>query len=491
MSNQKTANEMFAGKLLRALYRDLDSPLAKQACNHLDKALRLQDITSFVDICSSLPRVVRQGQKPSVVRELLQVVSLIRFPIWDLDDDTIVEGQRARVQSLKMNLNPSDREIWKNAGLVFCEILRKVMADIRISDFKHGPGVVAETSDPLRKRMVCYLNPRVQRRFNHFLPDTIVPIFRLGNSKTVVVPKDHKTRRVIAAEPAWVQWCQQGVKGSLYRNIPKHRIFRGRVSFFDQELQRSYLRRERIATIDLSDASDTIKVQHLVILTESDLAVREFLMDLRTPMTLWRGKLLPTVGLFPMGAAVCFPIETLIFGLLSHFYSYAEVGAPDPNLGIFGDDIITSDFIAGGLCSFLERCGFKPNPTKTFIGGDFVESCGLMLYQHVDVTPTKIKKGSPSTHLDVSNITLHECSEALSLYPHLREAIRSEIKHEGIRSGKTRWNPTLQRLEVANLQLCVQSYQGSPFGYPEALIAGKCDIPISGHRVRTGWRPLI
>lgn len=390
MSNQATANEMFAGRILRALYRDLSDPCAKRTCNELDRALRSRDRGEFARICGTMADIVREDDSVHAIRERLQVISLIRFPIWDLDDDKIVEAQRSRVLALRSSLTYSDRKIWEAMGSVFCSIVRTAMSDVRLTDFRHGPGVVSETSDALIKRAVCYVDPRIQRRFRDAIPDTVITRLRPGISKTVVVPKDHKTRRVIAAEPTWTQWCQQGVKGALYRSIPKHPIFRGRVSFEHQELQRGLLSRPNIATIDLSDASDTLRMQHLLMLTKHDYAVREILADLRTPLTLYKGRILPTVGLYPMGAAVCFPVETLVFGLATFCYCLAEVGRPPQTWGVFGDDIIVDTALAGGLCSFLSRSGFKPNLSKTFIGGAFVESCGVMLYKGIDITPMKL-----------------------------------------------------------------------------------------------------
>lgn len=490
MSNQMTADEMFAAKILRSLYRDLCSAQAKNLCNTLDRALRRRDTQLFNTTCSSLAAVVREDREPWEIKEALQVISLIRFPLWKLSADDCVRAQRSRVESLTWQLSPSDKIIWEEAGSRFCEIVRTAIRNLSLEGFRHGPGVVCETSSALKKRQVCYIDPRIQRRFGQFIPDLVQPILRAGFSRTIVVPKDHKTLRVIASEPTWTQWCQQGVKEALYKCIPRHPLFRGHISFTDQGLQRRLLRQPEMATIDLSDASDTLRSKHLLLLTKGDLAVREFLMDLRTHMTDWNGDRLPTIGLYPMGAAVCFPIETLVFSLLAIGHASAE-GCKRLRWGVFGDDIIIDRAYGGGLCRFLERSGFKPNRSKTFLSGAFTESCGVMLYKGIDVTPVKIKKGPPVGLLDVANVTYVDLVSQLAAYPHLRRTVAEHIVNHRMRSGTTRWNPDFQRLEVATLNLSVSAIKGNPFGYPEALIRGKCDIPQDTHRACIGWRPLV
>lgn len=485
-----TANEMFAAKILRSLYRDLCSAEARSLCNTLDRALRRRDTQLFNTTCSSLSSVVREDREPWEIKEAIQVISVIRFPLWDLDPDDCVRSQRLRVESLTWQLSPSDLAIWDEAGSRFCEIVRLATGNLTLEGFRHGPGVVSETSSALSKRQVRYVDPRIQRRFGDFIPDLVQPILRTGCSRTIVVPKDHKTLRVIASEPTWTQWCQQGVKEALYKCIPRHPLFRGHISFVDQGLQRRLLREQDMATIDLSDASDTLRSKHLLLLTKGDLAVREFLMDLRTHTTEWKGKRLPTVGLYPMGAAVCFPVETLVFALLTLGHASAE-GATKLRWGVFGDDIIVDRAYGGGLCRFLERSGFKPNRSKTFLSGAFTESCGIMLYKGIDVTPVKIKKGPPVGPLDVANVTYTDLSAHAVAYPHLRATITEHIVNSGMRTGRTRWNPDFQRLEVATLNLSASAIKGNLYGYPEALIRGKCDIPQDTHRACIGWRPLM
>jgi hypothetical protein len=448
--------------------------------------LRKNSHKEFNQIASSLPQIVSEDTDAWRIAERLQVISLIRFPLIEIDPNTVVTEQRERVQALCLKPNPADKRIISCAAHRFLLILNRSLDTLRPGDLRHGPGSVAETGDQIKKRDVIWVDPDILRAFESFLPKRPWRL-RRGISKTCVVPKDHKTMRVIAAEPTWTQWCQQLVKGSLMRNIVSDPYFKGHISFTDQGLQRTILRKDRIASIDLSDASDTLRWKHLLLLTRGDLKVREVLRALRTLQTEYRGESLPTIGAFPMGAATCFPIETLCFACLLLAYCECETGKLPSTWGVFGDDILVDDFLAGGFCNFLVRCGFKPNMSKTFIGGNFVESCGVYLYKGVNVTPTKIKKGAPTSSLDIANITWSEYHDSVVHLPHLRRWMAGRVLDPFFHNTVERWNSDLQRLEVKHLRDKVSTSVGRESYYEEALLRGSCDVACGSHRAGHGW----
>lgn len=505
MSKNQNANVMFARKCLRSLDDDLMDDRAKELCSRLDVSLRRSQYAQFNEIAASMPQIVSEDTEAWRIRERLQVVSLIRFPLIALDEDKIFEDQRARVQAIKLSPNYSDKIVLRRAGEIIDEVISQVVLPYRgdfdsasryfgtgsWQDFRHGPGITAETSDARDKRMVV----RVSRSLGalrvyppvQYGPLGCKPSFEELSAKAVLVPKDHKTLRVISAEPTWTQWVQQGFKGMIEKLIGEHPLFRGHVNFRSQELQRDKIRKDRsLATLDLSDASDTIRYKHLILLGLT-LEVRELLCSLRTKMVTYKDRKLPVVGLFPMGAAVCFPFETLLFGSL--LIAYHEVAALTPgNWGVFGDDIIVSSVTAGGFSAFLRRVGFVVNPHKSFIEGDFRETCGIHLYKGIDVTPVKLKKGCPNSPSDVANISYRAYADRLAItFPSLGKYLLGLTSDR----GPVRWNKELFRLEESRLTLGSQRIRDS-FGvtYLEALRDGVYDIAAPVITTRRRWLPL-
>lgn len=484
MKNEYEERVILSRSCLKALCRDLCDDEAKRLCNQLDRALRLHDSDEFNRLCALLPEIIKQDIEPWRIKEQLQVVSLIRMPLFPLDPLEQLMAQRARVSSRTMSLNPSDKLIFDDAGTYVTDILRRALKALRPTDFKHGPGVTQESSSAEIKRRVVWIAPDVLRRFSRFLPDYPWR-HRPGSTRTLLVPKDHKSLRTIAAEPTWTQWCQQGVMASLMRVIERDPISRGHIAFRDQEVQRSLLREPDIATIDLSDASDTLRVKHFLLLVK-DLEVRQSVLSLRSTSTRFRNFQLPTQAMFPMGAATCFPFETLVFASLMLAWVAAETGNRLNTWGVFGDDIIIPSYLAGGFCAFLRRAGFSPNMNKTFISGHFFESCGTNLYKGVDVTPIKIKKSAPSTATDLVCTTYESYTTEASKrgYSNLATLLRSLVPFP----EKTRWNRDLYRMEQLGVSSTVRT-RTSEFSYIEALLGRSGCVPYSDISSKLGWLP--
>lgn len=117
MKKESPTNETFARQCLQQLRRDLSDSTAIATLNKLDIALRRKDIKTFTAICGSLPDIVKEDCEPWMIRERLQVVSLIRFPLTPLDEEEFFMKQRASVLSLTIkNLSPSDNLIIRHAS---------------------------------------------------------------------------------------------------------------------------------------------------------------------------------------------------------------------------------------------------------------------------------------------------------------------------------------------------------------------------------------
>lgn len=484
-------NVMLARQSLRRLSCDLSDTEAKRLCNQLDYSLRTDNRSLFLEICSSTPSLVSVDTDAWRIRERLQVISLIRFPLWDIDEEDVFLRNRIFVESLSsssIGKSPSDREIWKAAGELIDELLPSPGC-LRHTTGRHGPGIVSETSKPHKKRQVVSYSERLRYIIDHsfkvpdncggWLPLTSAP----KAAKVVLVPKDHKTLRPISAEPAHTQFLQQLYRELLERNISKAPWCRG-IRLRDQEFQRSLVR-EGCATIDLSSASDTIRMRHLWYLGLS-LEKRSLLLTLRTPTQVFQGCEWPTQGLFPMGAAVCFPFETLLFYSLLLCYSVAETGRIG-KVGVFGDDICCEPALAGGFQSFLRRSGFVPNSDKSYVSGFFFEACGLHLYKGIDVTPVKLKKKGPVSSEDLTTLSYSSyAARSEKHFPSLAKFLR-ELSASAVLLK--RWNCAFQHEEA----LCLtgrQRTEATSDGYYEALIGRGGRVAIGAVTATYSWQTV-
>lgn len=85
-----------------------------------------------------------------------------------------------------------------------------------------------------------------------------------------------------------------------------------------------------------------------------------------------------------MGNGFSFPLETLIFASLVHSV-YAETG--DTVYRVYGDDIIVQQSSALLLIELLRYSGFRLNVDKSFVFGQFRESCGADYFGGINVRP--------------------------------------------------------------------------------------------------------
>jgi len=100
-----------------------------------------------------------------------------------------------------------------------------------------------------------------------------------------------------------------------------------------------------------------------------------------------------------MGSACTFPVQTLVFMCIAAGVTLHGLGL-EPTIKnlrslrgqvrVFGDDIIVPTSQAGRVTEILTLLGLKINANKTFEEGNFRESCGLDVFEGVDVTPTYI-----------------------------------------------------------------------------------------------------
>jgi len=297
---------------------------------------------------------------------------------------------------------------------------------------KHGPGGTADRNNGNTKyrwrlwheRLDAYF-PLFECAYNTSAHDseeaelvTLVPEQDEQPVKVVTVPKTLKAPRTIALEPTCMQYAQQGIKDLLVDAIEHSRFSKGHVNFLNQDvnqdLARVGSRTGRLATIDLSEASDRVP---------RDLALRMFdaYPDFRDGIDACRstraqlpdGEIISLRKFASMGSALCFPVESMYFYTICVAACLKSLQLPvcassvfkaSRGVWVYGDDIIVPTLHVGTVLDYLRRYNCKVNDSKTFWTGKFRESCGKDWYDGKLVTPTYVRQPFPENRQQADRI---------------------------------------------------------------------------------------
>jgi len=286
---------------------------------------------------------------------------------------------------------------------------------------KHGPGATADGLRGNAKFDMDYwpdhLDSRfpwdewaiANPRFSEDGPNRQIP-FR--PAKMSLVPKTMSKPRVIVEEPTAVQYMQQGLLRVMTESIESQTT---QVGFSDQgqnrEMARWSSRSRRLATLDLSEASDRVTLQQarssfsaLPNLLEALLATRSD--RVRLPNGLVR----PVHKFASMGSATCFPVEACVFWVailmairrhhrkeVSSFeLTFRFLKSLEGKVRVYGDDILVPVRYLSEVYELFEELGWKINAGKSFSKSHFRESCGGDYWRGHDVTPVRVKDTIPS-----------------------------------------------------------------------------------------------
>ncbi len=322
------------------------------------------------------------------------------------------------------------------ATLLFAPVLQQVDESIYYSELKpkHGPGAVADRLRGNAKYDLVYWPDRLETVFSYF--EYGIPNLRYHTrsdrvnfasenqeipSRVLMVPKTLKSPRIIAAEPASLQWMQQAIAGKLVPALEDSWIG-SMIGFTSQEPNRRLAREGslhgHLATLDMSEASDRVSLRQALALGENFPNFREALSATRSQFAEFAH---PETG-YPvsirmnkfasMGSALCFPIEAMAFlaatfvGIERYLLSKGartqltrkDIKSFRDTVRVYGDDIIVPVDCVVHVLDVFARLGWKTNVDKSFWTGMFRESCGGDYFAGTDVTIIRYRKMESSKH---------------------------------------------------------------------------------------------
>lgn len=300
------------------------------------------------------------------------------------------------------------------------------------------------------------------------------------STRIVFVPKGIDKKRVVSAEPICNMYYQHAFSGALDDMFQRDK--RWRIDLHDQahnqRLAMIGSKTMRYATIDLSSASDSVTLTLVKEIFKGTKCLNDWLRCRTRKGLLPNGEEIVLEKFAPMGSALCFPVECMVFSLIVMLAN--EMNHVDTYFRIYGDDMVVHESVFDTVVDILTRLHFTVNLDKTFgPHSQFTESCGIECYRGTDVTPfrlprsydiTQIRKGKASPGRVVGGIELcnrlyesgllscrayllHEMLEVIPNLP-FSDSLESGLKslYSSNYRSKSRYNKDLQRTEY---KVCV------------------------------------
>jgi hypothetical protein len=316
-------------------------------------------------------------------------------------------------------LQEFERTALRNFGNFFQDVEEALYHD-GISPV-HGPGAVANRLSQNGKWSANCWTERLESVFRaeevlcaslHDVLDSEITYLTEDQEppvRVIPVPKTMKTPRIIAMEPSWMMYVQQGIFHTMTQVMrrPKHDWIFNSICWETQDLNRDLCRDwESYGTLDLSEASDRVPLAVVERMFARFPLLRDAVLASRsTTAELPDGTLVPLRKFASMGSALCFPIETLVFAtcvLMAGDRAGLPVHRKFRDLRpfrVYGDDIVVPLDIVPSTISVLESFGFKVNSNKSFWTGMFRESCGADWYAGYDVSVVRQRAQLPDSRL--------------------------------------------------------------------------------------------
>ncbi len=230
---------------------------------------------------------------------------------------------------------------------------------------------------------------------------------RGASARLISVLKNSSSRRTITVEPFLRQYLQQGLNTLLRESISECKILRNCLALTDQSknqvLALEGSQNGKWATIDLKSASDLLSTKLVESVFRFHPNFLGCMMDSRSPYIHTTDQRWPEreLGKFAgMGNATTFPVQSICFAVIC-LAAIMDVRGTKPDswrlrrasrlVRVYGDDIVIHTDYAHQVVKWLHDVGLKVNVKKSFLEGNFRESCGVEAFRGVDITPLYLR----------------------------------------------------------------------------------------------------
>lgn len=236
--------------------------------------------------------------------------------------------------------------------------------------------------------------------------------------RVISVPKTLKSPRVIAIEPLCMQYAQQAISRRLVDLLESDSILKHLIGFTDQMPNRQLALEGsvdgRLATLDLSSASDLVSNQLALLITRHHPWLSQAVQASRS-----RKADVPGFGVIrlakfaSMGSALCFPLEAMVFLTVVFLGISRDLRTPVTRkllqdfagrVRVYGDDIIVPVEHVRSVIDSLEAFGFLVGLDKSFWNGRFRESCGGDYYGGQEIIPVRCRRPIPTSRKDAEGV---------------------------------------------------------------------------------------
>lgn len=378
-------------KLLAKVYRQIGTPLAETALGYVSKGewervldLPLQHPSAYASadayykdavVCELTRKLRLPGDKRK-----RRMAAISNF--WASETQCAVTNKRlARYIPDQQDLRDSaDVAVDDFIGRWRKEVGRVLGRAPTMLEPRFSPGSTLSDSgklitipDKMSSRPTVYTTAMSLYRdhflFTPFYESWPLPEVRRSN-RFFTVPKDSLKDRGCCMEASVCVMLQLAV--GAYMKVRHRKVYGVRLEHLPCRHRRlaqlASAGRRQLATIDLSNASDTICRNLVRLLLPQDWWL--LLNSLRAPSTLIDGKTVYLEKFSSMGNGFTFELETILYRTL------AATVCGRSSVSAFGDDLIVPSDKFRDVLAALRFFGFTPNEKKTFGEGPFRESCG-------------------------------------------------------------------------------------------------------------------
>lgn len=290
-------------------------------------------------------------------------------------------------------------------------------------------------------------------------------------ARLISVPKSSTSRRTITVEPMLNQFRQQGLNTILRDSISECRVLSKSLTLTDQSANQKLAIEGSLydnwATIDLKSASDLLSLKVVEAVFSHHSYFHSYMMDCRSTSVECSLEGTNDLRKFAgMGNALTFPVQSVCFTVIciaaildcwGKAPSYWNVVRAARHIRVFGDDIIVDTRYAHQCVIWLHSVGLKVNVGKSFLKGNFKESCGVDAFRGVDITPLYLKQrpdqSIASPELVKNYVSLSNQAWMRGLYSFsntlkeiVEDLLRKRLPLVSSRSGALGWHSRLDAM---------------------------------------------